>query len=648
MTLIKQVKILILSLLVVAPFILEAQPDVDFQRYSKKYPDSRGAMLDNNRSAKLTVKNNKLQIEITETKSYFITTDKPNYFSEGTIYFSETMKINSFEAYSLIPEGKKYKKVKVEKFQDSFDSDDNIFYDESKKRTFLFPSLVQGAKVFQEHSILIDEPRYFGKFFFESFLPVENSVFEMIVPNGVEFTAYKLGNRTENIQYTQQKDGKNTIHRWVMTDLKPLVSQENAMPMGYYSPHLVIVINRYKDNDGKIVEVTPDLQSLYKWYVSLIAKVDLSISPEIKQITDSITKDIHSDFDKLKSIYYWVQDNIKYIAFEHGMEGIVPREPQKVMAKRYGDCKDMAMLIHIMAKSAGVKAYPTWIGTRDIPYRYDQFPSMNVDNHMIITYLDSLNKPYFVDGTSQNLDINRPSSFIQGKQALVYYSDTEYKLLTVPEVDASENYANDSVVFHIVNDSLVGEGTMRLNGYLRQMYSNRLRGLSGDNLAYTLEVLTKKGNNKYKLDTAYFNTLDRDSVLIIHYRFTIKDYITINGDEIFVNLNLDKDLKNTKIEIEQSPYPIYQSTKIMWNARFILEIPDGYQVDFIPQNYNLENNYVGVVGEYTKTAKTIGIYNHGKLNYLELPVTEFVNYNSLIKKVNQAYNQSISLKKIKK
>ncbi len=629
-------------------FFSISQPDVDLIKYTNKYPESRGVLLENIRSNILTLKNNQLQIESKEIKSYFITSDKPNYFSEGEIYFSDLITIKSFEAYSLIPEGKKYKKVKVTEFQDSFDNDDAIFYDENKKRTFVFPSLVQGAKTYQVSSLLINEPRYFGKFFFESYLPVENSVFEMIVPIDVEFTAYKLGKNTEKIQYSQEKDGKNTIHRWWMTDLSPLKRQDDAMPISYYSPHLVIVINRYKDNDGKMVDVASNLQTMFNWYSSLLAKVDLSVSAEMQQITDSITRNKSNELEKLKSIYYWVQDNIKYIAFEHGMEGIIPRDPKKIMSKRYGDCKDMAMLIHVMAKSVGINTYPSWIGTRDIPYSYEQFPSMNVDNHMIVIYEDSQKKTYFLDATNKLLDINRPSSFTQSKQALAYLSSNQYKLFTVPEVSANENFISDSVYLRIVNDSLIGKGVAHFNGYIRQNFANILSGLNVEKIISTIESITKKGNNKYKIDTAYYNTLDRDSVLTIHYSFVIKDYITISGDEIFVNLNIDKSLKDSKIEIAQSPYPIFQSRKISWNNNFVLEIPEGYTIEYSPNDYEILSNYLSLNGKYYKNSKSIYLNQNAIINYLMLPTEEFTNYNNIIKKINQSYNQSVTLKKIKK
>ena len=55
----------------------------------------------------------------------------------------------------------------------------------------------------------------------------------------------------------------------------------------------------------------------------------------------------------------------------------------------------MASLIVTMLKVAGVKSYRTWIGTRDLPYKYSQVPTPLVDNHMIATYIAADGQYYF-------------------------------------------------------------------------------------------------------------------------------------------------------------------------------------------------------------------------------------------------------------
>ena len=90
----------------------------------------------------------------------------------------------------------------------------------------------------------------------------------------------------------------------------------------------------------------------------------------IKEKTLELTANAKSDEEKIRNIYYWVQDNIRYIAFEDGIAGFKPDEANNVLTKRYGDCKGMANLTRQMLKAAGFDARLTWIGTNHISYDY--------------------------------------------------------------------------------------------------------------------------------------------------------------------------------------------------------------------------------------------------------------------------------------
>ena len=99
----------------------------------------------------------------------------------------------------------------------------------------------------------------------------------------------------------------------------------------------------------------------------------------------------------------------------------------------------MANLIVNMLKLAGVKAYHTWIGTRDLPYKYSKVPTPLVDNHMIATYISADKQYYFLDATSDHTPFGLPSSMIQGKEALIGLDPTHYEVKMIPEIAKEKN-----------------------------------------------------------------------------------------------------------------------------------------------------------------------------------------------------------------
>src|SRR6202012_5439792 len=137
------------------------------------------------------------------------------------------------------------------------------------------------------------------------------------------------------------------------------------------------------------------------WFYSMVKDVNTSISPEVKKVVDSITAGAKSNIEKVKRIFYWVQDHITYVAYEDSLGGFVPREATLVCSRRFGDCKDMASTLVEMIRAAGLEAHQTWIGTRDIPYSFEDVPSPTSTNHMICTYIENGNY-HFLDATGRD------------------------------------------------------------------------------------------------------------------------------------------------------------------------------------------------------------------------------------------------------
>lgn len=79
----------------------------------------------------------------------------------------------------------------------------------------------------------------------------------------------------------------------------------------------------------------------------------------------------------------WVQDKIRYVAVEVGQGGYVPRPPDLVAKRLYGDCKDKVFLMLALLRRRGVEAYPVLTRGRDGGAIDPAFPSPVQFNHVI-------------------------------------------------------------------------------------------------------------------------------------------------------------------------------------------------------------------------------------------------------------------------
>ncbi len=98
------------------------------------------------------------------------------------------------------------------------------------------------------------------------------------------------------------------------------------------------------------------------WYRSAIAGFT-EPDDQVRRLAAELTKGKASRQDKLKAIFDFVADDIRYVNYVSG-EWWLPNRPQQLLARRQGDCDDKAILLITLLKSVGIDATEVLIQTR--------------------------------------------------------------------------------------------------------------------------------------------------------------------------------------------------------------------------------------------------------------------------------------------
>lgn len=427
-----------------------------------------------------------------------------------------------------------------------------------------------------------------------------------------------------------------------MNDILPIKSASNAPSYLHVIPFVEFYIKSFTTNNNK-TELLGDTKKLYNYYKGFTKNLNQNIDSNLESAVNQVVADKKSDLEKVKAILYWVKKNIKYIAFENGYEGFVPREANLVFERKFGDCKDMASIITAMAKVAKIKNVSiAWIGTRKIPYSYDDLPTPSVDNHMIAVYTADDNRTYFLDATDKETRFGLPTSFIQGKDALVGQAE-DYKIVQVPITQATENNIIDEINIKIEDEKVVGNGKTQYFGYNRSHLLMRIGDETGLNRFESIKDLVIKGNNKYKLKSFTEDNIENiDLPYAINYNFEIENYLVKVDNEIYINLSLDKSIERLALEKDRKlPFEFeYLANSI--NA-YKLEIPANSKIKFVPNNFNISNDLISANIKYETKNNNIELKITLQQNKLLLYENDFELWNESIKKIRTALNESIIL-----
>ncbi len=347
--------------------------------------------------------------------------------------------------------------------------------------------------------------------------------------------------------------------------------------------------------------------------------------------------------EKLKSIYYYLQSKIKYIAIEDGLGGFVPRKPNEVFERKYGDCKDISNLLVTMLNLAGLEAYHCWVGTTDLPYRFDEMQVMGIANHMIAAVRIE-NRWYFLDGTSSNLSIDYPSDFVQGKQGMISIAKDSFLLEYIPIVGHDRNKTIDSISVRIVGDTVSGRGITKVNGLPKFSISSTLYFTEEKEHEEMLENYVELGQNNCSVTLIeYPKKVHQDSQLQIIYDFQIPHYIHQINENTYINLNLDRTWGESEIDIKNRTRGFQLDYTQSFEKVIKFEIPQGFKVKNIPPNSSFESKYFGFNFKYSVTDEHVILHQILWSDLLQMDPSTFEEWNQMVEKLALSYNQNLVL-----
>ena len=615
-----------------------------WENMSQKYPGEAAVFLSSSETMNIIVSGDSLNVRSNISEDILYLKGQAELTGSRKIYGSSFVEAQNIEAKTLVLDKNKYREFPVSSFRKNSSPYAGTFFDDSYYYSFDFPMVMAGNRTQLQYTHRYKEPRFISAFTFANYLPAEKISYIIKAPEEVELAYAVLNDPDHSIRFTKTRKGNMVTYQWIAENLPALKHEERSPPINYFVPQVVCYIRSFQGSGGK-TRILSDLTDLYKWYRPFINDINRESSSELQSIVTEIKLNSKSELDLVRNVFYWVQENIQYIAFEEGMRGHIPHSGSYVCEKRYGDCKDMANLIVNMLQLAGVTAYHTWIGSRDIPYKYSELPTPMVDNHMIATYISPDNQYYFLDATGQYIPFGYPTPMIQGKEALIAKTPTEFEIKEVPVTDKQLNVMIDTTRLTFRDRSIVGKGQTTMTGFPKVFAAYKLNRVDQNDVRKEVISMVGKGSNKFFLESyALSGVADRASPTNIKYEFRISDYHQALGNELYINLNLSKDYYNDFINTATRKAPIENEYNYVETQYVELEIPDGYGVEYLPSDISHSTPYFSCSITYERKGNKVVCIKKISVNYLLLQSPDFEKWNQSIKIVSEAYRESIILK----
>lgn len=518
---------------------------------------------------------------------------------------------------------------------------DNVFYHDAKVCEYLMKIEKPGDSLTLRTTKVYNDLRYFTHIPLHSSFSAKRIDISISIPDFVHLELIEMNFENFNITKSERKDEKEGIRyiNYTVQDMPTGSLIDDDPDYNCTFPHLLVLVRSY-DKAGKAVKLIESMNDLQKWYLTMIG--DTVISPGLSAFTDKLAAGATNDEEKIKSVYYWVQDKIRYIAFENGLAAYKPDSPDKVFRNKYGDCKGMSNLVKGMLRHLGFDARICWVYSGNYCYP-EGVASIGIHNHVICAVKTDTGFIY-LDPTMNYLPLHEIPLSIQGKDCMIENGDNCLFEKIPPLTFESGLYMESSTV-QLDGDRLLMDGKIELAGSPRQSFQYFMNHTSSDKKEDLLNYLVKGASNNFTIQEIKTPATDSTaSRFEVDYKMTISNAVIDIGDELLLNLDFNNKLRGSEIDSTRLfPYDPGGITLSVDQIDF--EVPESLSVKHYPDPVSVSEPGFEISAVYTLEGSMLKYRKRLAVKKDFLTKSEFAAWNKGIEQLTGFYNDLIILKK---
>jgi transglutaminase-like putative cysteine protease len=424
---------------------------------------------------------------------------------------------------------------------------------------------------------------------------------------------------------------------------------ENSEAMEYepFSPALYELI--------PYVEVSPITFSYYEkegnmstwddfgdWINMLLIDKDILPEERITQLKE-LTAGMSDPFEKVKTVYAFLQEKTRYVSIQLGIGGFQPFAAATVDEVGYGDCKALANYTKAMLTSVGIESYYTLVKAgRDAEEVDPDFPSQSF-NHVIVA-VPLANDTIFLECTSQFAPCGYLSDFTSDRYALLI-SENGSKLVRTKSYDEKVNTWQSNTTVNI-NESGSASifDTVCFRGTQYDMVEDELRKTKDKQIE--AEFKSNKIPGARILDISYLAQKEKIPNATRMRNIEVDKFATKMGDRFFFPLNVLNKRTAIPRKCKDRKYPFEIDKPYSDFDRIVYILPEGYGVEYLPAPKDLVNEF----GEFSYQIRQDGnklIYERKDVHLSgKFPAEKYMDFVNFSKEIVGADGQKVILKKL--
>lgn len=513
----------------------------------------------------------------TKTK---ILTQRGRRYADVPIPFNSKLQDVDFHfAKSIQPDGTE-RSVKPDELGTVSVFPGNPAYNDVQMSRYLIPGVEVGSVLDQEYSLKA-KPAMADNFWmiwrFRTAQPVLRRTLAVRVPAARKLQ-WRLHNLDSQPQIADSADKQWKTYTWTYSAPNELQSEPYMPSPDEVMPWLEITtVDSWAD--------------VAKW-LHQISEPQIDTNTDIQQRVRILTATLADPAQKIAAIYYWMEDNFRFISAELGMSAYKPRAASQTFVSRYGDAKDLSVLLVAMLRDAGITARLAYLESGSARPIGDRLPMARVLSHCIVV-AEAGGKTYYLDPSAETARYDTVLGRLCNTELLLVGKDAD-KLVPSPAYDRAKHGTIERLKLALAADGSV-KGQMQTeyagesDGFIRAAF----KAVRAENLDELMQREVRKSLPKGKLvDFEVADVSDRAKNFVATYHFESPSWAKTDGalrfkPSLAQNVEVGNDLFSKGDR--QFPFLFYDTAPSIMEAE--ITIPDGWKVESLPKDLNMDNAF---------------------------------------------------------
>ena len=369
-----------------------------------------------------------------------------------------------------------------------------------------------------------------------------------------------------------------SIYKLATKDVPAMKSENFTSSMSNYRSRVEFELKSYQFPHSSFHDLTSTWEEIvHKLLINDDFGGQLKKTWLVKEVATQIKAASSNPEERMIMAYDYVRTNMKWDKINSKWP---TEEFHKVISEKTGNSADINFSLILLLKELGLNADPVLLSTREHGIIQESSPNRNRLNY-VIACADIGGKKYLLDAT----DIKRPYTVLpfrclNGKGILAIKDSIQWLDLLTSEKDNTRYFGE----FKLTPE---GEVDGKLNVIYEGYASCAERTKINDEGSVKYIKNFKEGIKNAIVDSVKIEDKELTSPLNLNYKIQSRELLQNTGNMIYFNALFGMGETTNPLGSLKREYPVDLGCPIKNAYTFVVEIPDGYSVESLPEKSSI-------------------------------------------------------------